>query len=151
MYVCVIYIIFNKLLFKPLPPPPPPPKKKKKKKKMGRFYVRFYVVVFLFLFFCCFFFVVFFFFFFFFAFLFHHFDLYITKMCQYFFDPLKPHFHIVKLGLTGVYIIFLTLAWSGHWYTLEPLHRGGSNEYPQSMFWEEIWNVRVFIWNFSVF
>ena len=23
------------------------------------------------------------------------------------FDPLKPHFHIVKLGFTGVYIIFL--------------------------------------------
>ena len=28
----------------------------------------------------------------------------ITKTCLYNFDPLKPHFYIVKLGLTGVYI-----------------------------------------------
>ena len=25
-------------------------------------------------------------------------------------DPLKPHFYIVKLGFTGVYIIFLSFA-----------------------------------------
>ena len=31
----------------------------------------------------------------------------ITKIYLYNFDPLKPHFHIVKLGFTGVYIIFL--------------------------------------------
>ena len=31
----------------------------------------------------------------------------ITKACLYNFDPLKPHFYIVKLGFTGVYIIFL--------------------------------------------
>ena len=43
----------------------------------------------------------------------------ITKTCLYKFDPLKPHFYIVKLGFIGVYIIF---------------RRGGSNEYPQSMF-----------------
>ena len=30
-----------------------------------------------------------------------------TKTCLYNFDPLKPHFYIVKLGFTGVYIIFL--------------------------------------------
>ena len=30
----------------------------------------------------------------------------ITKTCLYNFDPLKPHFYIVKLGFTGVYIIF---------------------------------------------
>ena len=30
----------------------------------------------------------------------------ITKTCLYNFDPLKPHFNIVKLGFTGVYIIF---------------------------------------------
>ena len=34
----------------------------------------------------------------------------ITKTCLYNFDPLKPHFYIVKLGFTGVYIIFLILA-----------------------------------------
>ena len=31
----------------------------------------------------------------------------IRKTCLYNFDPLKPHFYIVKLGFTGVYIIFL--------------------------------------------
>ena len=31
----------------------------------------------------------------------------ITKTYLYNFDPLKPHFYIVKLGFTGVYIIFL--------------------------------------------
>ena len=34
----------------------------------------------------------------------------ITKTCLYNFDPLKPHFYTVKLGFTGVYIIFLTSA-----------------------------------------
>ena len=28
----------------------------------------------------------------------------------YNFDPLKPHFYIVKLGFTGIYIIFLISA-----------------------------------------
>ena len=31
---------------------------------------------------------------------------FITKTYLYNFDPLKPHFYIVELGLTGVYIIF---------------------------------------------
>ena len=34
----------------------------------------------------------------------------ITKTCLYNFDPLKPHFYIVKLGFTGVYIILLISA-----------------------------------------
>ena len=34
----------------------------------------------------------------------------ITKILLYNFDPLKPHFYIVKLGFTGVYIIFLISA-----------------------------------------
>ena len=34
----------------------------------------------------------------------------IEKTCLYNFDPLKPHFYIVKLGFTGVYIIFLISA-----------------------------------------
>ena len=42
--------------------------------------------------------------------LFIHFLLHITKTCLYNFDPLKPHFYIVKLGFTGVYIIFLISA-----------------------------------------
>ena len=31
----------------------------------------------------------------------------ITKTRLYNLDPLKPHFYMVKLGFTGVYIIFL--------------------------------------------
>ena len=34
----------------------------------------------------------------------------ITKTCLYNFDPLKPHFYIVKPGFTRVYIIFLISA-----------------------------------------
>ena len=34
----------------------------------------------------------------------------ITKTYLYNYDPLKPHFYIVKLGFTGVYIIFLISA-----------------------------------------
>ena len=53
----------------------------------------------------------------------------ITKTRLYNFDLLKPHFYIVKLGFTGVYIIFLISAQNmvcG--YLLEPPRRGGSNE-----------------------
>ena len=38
-----------------------------------------------------------------------HFQI-ITKTRLYNFDPLKPHFYTVKLGFTGVYIIFLISA-----------------------------------------
>ena len=34
----------------------------------------------------------------------------ITKTRRYSFDPLKLHFYIVKLGFTGVYIIFIITA-----------------------------------------
>ena len=64
-----------------------------------------------------------------------------TYMYLYYFDPLKPNFyiHVVKLGFTGVYIIFLISAQNiDCGYSLEPPRRGGSNEYPQSMFWTEI-------------
>ena len=59
----------------------------------------------------------------------------ITKTCLYNFDPLKPHFYIVKLRFTGVYIIFLISAQNiDCGYSLEPSRRGSSNEYPHSMF-----------------
>ena len=79
----------------------------------------------------------------------HH----ITKTCLYNFDPLKPHFYIVKLGFTGVYIIFLISAQNiDCGYSLEPPHQGGSNEYPQSMFCAEIWKISdIFTWKFSFF
>ena len=50
--------------------------------------------------------------------------------------PLNPTFiYIVKLGFTGVYIIFLISAQKHRlWYSLEPPRRDGSNECPQSMF-----------------
>ena len=48
------------------------------------------------------------------------------KTYLYNIDPLKPHFYIVKLGFTGVYIIFLISA--------QKQIVGGSNEYRQSMF-----------------
>ena len=63
----------------------------------------------------------------------------ITIICLKNFDPLKPYFYIVKLGFTGVYISFLISAQKHRlWYLLEPPRRGGSNGYPQSMFWADI-------------
>ena len=53
--------------------------------------------------------------------------LYITKTYLYDFEPLKPHFYIVKLGFTGVYIILLISAQKHRLWELV-------NEYPQSMF-----------------
>ena len=51
------------------------------------------------------------------------------KTYLYNFDPLKPHLYIVKLGFTGVYIIFLISAQNiDCGYSLEPPHRGSSNE-----------------------
>ena len=63
----------------------------------------------------------------------------ITKTRLYNFDPLKPHYYIVKLGFTGVYIIFLFMLKNIDCeYSLEPPRRGGSNEYLQCMFRAEI-------------
>ena len=61
----------------------------------------------------------------------------ITKTRLYNFDPLKPHFYMVKLGSTGVNIIFLIPAQKHKFWVLVRTaspRRGGSNEYPQSMF-----------------
>ena len=76
----------------------------------------------------------------------------ITKTYLYNFDPLKPHFYIVKLGFTGVYIIFLISVQNiDIGCSLELPRWGGSNEYPQSMFCAEIWKIsEFFIWKFSV-
>ena len=52
------------------------------------------------------------------------------KTYLYNFDSLKPHFYIVKLGFTGIYIIFLiSVPNIDCGYSLEPPRRGGSNEY----------------------
>ena len=48
-------------------------------------------------------------------------QVYITKTRLYNFDPLNPHFYIVKLGFTRVYIIFLISAKNiDCGYSLEP-------------------------------
>ena len=72
----------------------------------------------------------------------------ITKTCLYNIDPLKPHFYIVKLGFTGVYILFFLFLLKNIdcGYSLEPPRRGGSNEYQQSMFWAEIWKISDFFY-----
>ena len=76
----------------------------------------------------------------------------ITKTYLYNFDPHKPHFYMVKLGFTGYTLLFLFLLKNIDCeYSLEPPRRGGSNEYPQSMFWAEIWKIsKLFIWKFPV-
>ena len=95
----------------------------------------------------------------------------ITKTRLYNFDPLKPHFYIVKLGFTGVYIILLKNIDCE--YSLEPPRRGGSNEYHNLCFENMIISVFFiseavltsthnlcfenmiisvfFVWNFSFF
>ena len=57
----------------------------------------------------------------------------ITTTRLYNFDPLKPHFYIIKLGLTGVYTLFFLLLIKNIdcGYSLEPSRRGASNEYPK--------------------
>ena len=70
---------------------------------------------------------------------------FITKTYLYNFDPLKPYFYIVKLGFTGVYIIFLISAQNlDCGYLLEPPRRGGSNEYLQSSFEQKYEKYRSF-------
>ena len=63
----------------------------------------------------------------------------ITKSYLYNFDPLKPHFYIVKLGLAGVYIIFLISA-------KKNIDCGYSLEPPRLVLSRNMKNIRVFIW-----
>ena len=73
-------------------------------------------------------------------------SIFITKTCLYNFDPLKPHFYIVKLGFTGVYIIFLISAQKHRlWYSLEPPRRGGSNKYHNLCFDQKYVKYRNFL------
>ena len=76
----------------------------------------------------------------------------IMKTRQYNFDPLKPHFYVVKLGFTGVYIIFLILLRNiDCGYSLKPPRRCGSNGY-HNLFCTKIWKIsEFFIWKFSFF
>ena len=59
----------------------------------------------------------------------------ITKTRLYNFDPLKPHFYIVKLEFQWHTLFFLFLLKNKDCgYLLESPRRGDSNEYQQSMF-----------------
>ena len=63
----------------------------------------------------------------------------ITKTYLYNFDPLKPHFYVVNRVYRGKHYFYIYLLTSiDYGYSLEPPRRGGSNEYPQSMFYEEM-------------
>ena len=57
----------------------------------------------------------------------------IMKTCLY---NLEPHFYVVKRGLTGDN--------TDCGYSLEPICRGDSNEYPQSMFQAGLWKISEF-------
>ena len=68
----------------------------------------------------------------------------ITKTCPLILTTLKPHFYIVKLRFTGVYIIFLILLKNiACGYSLEPPRRGGSNEY-HNVLSRNMKNIRIF-------
>ena len=78
----------------------------------------------------------------------------ITKTCLYNSDPFKPHFYIVKLGFTGVSIIFLI---SAQKHRLWILVRTASR---RRFYWvptiyvlsRNMKNIRIFfIWKFSFF
>ena len=72
----------------------------------------------------------------------------ITKTCLYNFDPLKPHFYIIKLGFTGVYIIFLISAQRHRLWVLEAVLTSTHNLcFEQKYFLKN----SVFIWKISVF
>ena len=78
---------------------------------------------------------------------------FIRKTCPCKVYPLEPHFYIAKLGYAGVYLFFLFLLQNiDCGYSLEPPRRGGSNEYPQSMFWSKNKkNIKTFLMKFSFF
>ena len=76
----------------------------------------------------------------------------IMKTCLYNFDLLKPHFYKVKLGFTGVYINLLISAQKHRLWVIVRTASAflnrlcGSNEYPQYMFWAEIWKILEFFY-----
>ena len=68
--------------------------------------------------------------------------------------PLNPTVYIVKLGFTGLYIIFLTILGQNidREYSLEPPRRGGSNMYPQYVLSRNMKNIKKnYLKNFFFF
>ena len=77
-----------------------------------------------------------------------HCSIIITNTCLYNFDPLKPHFYIVKLRFTGVYIIFLISAQKHRlWvFVRTAIYVLSRNMKKKSEF--IIWKFKLFGWNF---
>ena len=71
----------------------------------------------------------------------------ITKTRLYNADPLKPHFNIVKLGLQGYPYFFYFCSKHRLWVFVRT--RGGSNEYPQSVFFRNMKNISFSSENFQ--
>ena len=77
----------------------------------------------------------------------------ITKTCLYNFDPLKPHFYIVKLGFTGVNIIFLISAQKHRlWLLVRTASARRFYRVPTIfVLRKNMKNIRIFVWKLSVF
>ena len=70
-----------------------------------------------------------------------------TYIYIYNFDPLKPHFYIVKLRFTGIYIIFFIFAQKHRlWVLFRTTSTRQFSEYAQSIFWAEIWKISQFFY-----
>ena len=77
----------------------------------------------------------------------------ITKMYVYNFDPLKPHFYTVKLGFTGVYIIFSYFCLKHRMWVLVRTASSRRLERVPTIYILSRYmkNIRIFICKFSVF
>ena len=67
------------------------------------------------------------------------------KTCLYNFDPLKRHFYIIKLGLIGVYIFFISAQNIDYGYSLE------SPNYTVPTIYVFSRNMKIFIFFFFFF
>ena len=74
------------------------------------------------------------------------------KTRLYNFDPIKPHFYIVKLGFTRVHIIFL-ISTQKHWlwYSLEPPRRAVLTSITMYVLTRNMKNIRIFYLIFFFF
>ena len=77
--------------------------------------------------------------------------LLITKTYLYNFDPLKPHFCIVKLGFTGVYIIFLLSAQKHRLWVLVRTASAVLRSTHNLCFEQKYENIRIFYLNIFIF
>ena len=76
----------------------------------------------------------------------HRTSLISSKTCLYNFDPLKPHFYRVKLGFTGVYIIFLFSAQKHRLWVLVRIASAGRFQRVPTVYVlsRNVKNIRIF-------